>query len=112
MNRYTAAGVLADMRQGRRVVVLSGTQTEARQAFAQVVTYTAEGEKVYRANGNERIAAVSGGGWVKFGTSGGNRFRGITADVVVFDAHKPSREAVDAALPIVLAAIQGEVIRM
>lgn len=110
MNRYTAAGVLADMRDGRRVVVLAETPQLARLAFAEVAAHALPGERIRRANGNERITASEGRGWVAFGVSGGNRFRGITVDTVVFDAHCPSPDALRAARPM-LATSGGDVIR-
>lgn len=109
MNRYTAAGVLADMRNGRRVLVLSQTQPLARLAFAEVSTGAQPSERVRRANGDERITAAGGPGWIAFGSSGGNRFRGVTADVVVLDAHAPGN--LDSILPVVAASPTGEVIR-
>lgn len=112
MNRYIAAGLLADLRAGRRIAVLSGTQAEARVAFTEVAAHAADGERIRRTNGEERVSATDGPGWIAFGSSAGRRFRGITADIVLFDAHKPGREAVEEALLIIAAAPQGELIRM
>ncbi|NJP33700.1 hypothetical protein [Micromonospora thermarum] len=109
MNRYTAAGVLADMRDGRRVVVLAETPHLARLAFAEVAAHALPGERIRRARGGERITAIGGRGCVAFGVSGSDRFRGLTADVVVFDAHAPSPDALAAAVPMV--ATGGDVIR-
>lgn len=111
MNRYVAAGVLADMRAGRRVVVLCGTRPLARLAFAKVAAGAVDGETVRRANGEERIIAKDGPGWVRFGRSGGTTFRGFSADVVLFDVADPDRDALDAAAAIIAAAPGGEVIR-
>ncbi|MFI6270722.1 hypothetical protein [Micromonospora zamorensis] len=108
MNRYIIDGLLADMRAGRRVVVLSGTRTELRNTFVEVAAHATEKERVRRRNGEERISVADGLGWITFGLSG-NPPRGFDADVVLFDAHRPSWEAVDAARPLI-AGTQGELI--
>ncbi len=108
MNRNTVARVLADMRNGRRVLVLSDTQHTARHAFAEVAAHAADGEKIRRTAGAERIIAANGPGWIAFGSSRGNRFRGITADVIVVDGHAP--DSLDHILPAVMTSPVGEVI--
>lgn len=112
MNRYTAAAVLADMRQGRRVLVLSETRALARIAFTEVATDAQEGEPVRRAKGAQEITAGDGQGWVKFCSARPLRgLRGITADVVVFDAHEPSPDALVSVAPNLAASPVGEVTR-
>lgn len=110
MNRYTAAGVLADIRDGRRVLVLSETQHLARCAFAEVTAGAQDGERVRRTNGDERITAEDGRGWVAFG-SNCLRLRGFTVDVVVFDAHKPSPDELASVGLNIAGSPDSEVIR-
>lgn len=111
MNRYIAAGVLADMRDGRRVLVLSETQRIARLAFAEVAQGTLPGEKVRRANGEEAIYAEHGSGCVLFASDRSLRARGLTMDVVVFDGSDRSWEQFKAIKPTLAGSPIGEVIR-
>ncbi len=109
MNRYTATGVLNDMRQGRRVIVLTATQQAARLAFEQVAAQAAADEKARRTNGCERITAANGTGWIAFGSTRGTQHRGTTADVVFLDSGCPDTPSMVA--PIVAASPVGEVVR-
>lgn len=82
MNRYTAAGVLADMRAGRHVLVLSETLSAARSALNDLAAELEPDEKAFRANGHERI---TGAGAIRFQSIRSGQ-RGMVADVVVIDA--------------------------
>lgn len=110
MNRYTNAGVLADMRQGRRVLVLCQTQREARHAFTGMARHVLPSETVRRANGAERITAEDGQGWVAFASANGNAFRGMSVDVVVLD-HDSSPASLANITPVLAASEVGELIR-
>lgn len=111
MNRYTAAGVLADMRNGRRVLVLSETQQIARLALTEVAQGALPGEKVRRANGEEAIYAEHGPGCVLFASDRSLRVRGLTVDIVVFDGADRSWEQFKAIRPALAGSPIGEVIR-
>ena len=110
MNRYTIAGALDDMRNGRRVLVLCHTQHEARHAFTSMARHALPSETVRRANGEERITAHDGRGWIGFASANGNAFRGMSVDVVVLD-HDPSPESLANITPALAASQVGELIR-
>lgn len=109
MNRYAAAGVLADVRAGKRVLVVAGSNTLARVALWDV---TGQGlssdEKVHRSNGREKIESPSGG-WARFRSVHGS-VRGLTADVVLLDTVASDEELAELKLCIA-SAPGGEVIR-
>ncbi|MEU8264477.1 hypothetical protein AB0C02_28125 [Micromonospora sp. NPDC048999] len=109
MNRYTATGVLADMREGRRVLVLSPTRTIARLAFAEVVQFALPGERVRRANGEEGIWVEDGPGRVLFRTV--RSVRGLAVDVLVFDFDPPGPIELESVWPVLNGSPIGEVIR-
>jgi hypothetical protein len=84
-----AAGVLADMRAGKRVLVLSESQNFARQAFQEVLGSGLESwETPRRANGRERIEGrvdPEGKQGTIFFRSIHAILRGIAVDVVIAD---------------------------
>ncbi|RKN38462.1 hypothetical protein [Micromonospora endolithica] len=110
MNRYTITGALDDMRNGRRVLVLCHTQHEARHAFTSMARHALPSETVRRANGQERITAHDGPGWIAFSSARGNAFRGMSVDVVVLD-HDPSLGLVATIKAALAASKVGEIIR-
>jgi hypothetical protein len=83
VNRYTAAGVLADMRAGKHILFLSETGNQARYAMEDLAAHLEPGEKAYRANGHERIV---GTGEIRFQSIHSRRERGMHVDIVVIDA--------------------------
>lgn len=107
MNRYVVDGILADMRAGRRVLVVAQTVRMARFAFNEVAAAAVEGETVRRANGRERITHPDGG-WIRFCSVSGHGARGLAADVVFIDAD-PTMEQLAELVPV--AASGGEVFR-
>lgn len=111
MNRYTVAGVLADMRKGRRVLVLAGTQNLARAAFVEAARSIMPGERVRRANGDEEINVEGGDGRVLFRSIGSGGYRGLSVDVVVFAGLLPTREMLQAIRPNLAASLLAEVVR-
>lgn len=88
MNRYVASGLLEDMRAGKRVLVVSDTQSLARYAWAEVAVDLREDERSIGTNGNERCEAY-GGGWIRFGSKGCLPDRG-DADVLLLDVKDPA----------------------
>lgn len=88
MNRYVASGLLEDMRAGKRVLVVSDTQSLARYAWAEVAVSLREDERSVGANGHERCEAY-GGGWIRFGSKEILSARGVDADVLLLDVKDP-----------------------
>ena len=83
MNRYTLAGILADMRAGKTVLFLAADMGAVRDLLADAAVEALPGERVARARGHESIHAV-GDGSIRF-RSIRSDLRGHVADVVVFD---------------------------
>lgn len=69
MNRYAAAGLLSDVMQGRRILVLSGTHVERRIAH-RVIVGVAQGLElpvsVIMVNGQESVRDPRSHGRVEF----------------------------------------------
>lgn len=109
MNRYAAAGVLADVRAGKRVLVVCGSNTMARVAFWAVTDQgLTPDEKCYRTTGREKITAP-GGGWARFRSVHSLELRGVTADVVLLDTVATDEEL--SQLKACVASTGGEVLR-
>jgi hypothetical protein len=111
VNRYTAAGVLDDMRDGKRVLVLSTSGNAARAALYDTASLgIQDGETVRRANGQESITRQAGG-WVRFQSIKGS-LRGLAADVAVIDADPSDYYSIEHELELVMASsTRAEVIR-
>lgn len=86
MNRYTIAGMLADMRAGRTVLLLSENTDAARDAFDNIAVSIEPGEVTVRTHGHERIQA-DGKGAIRF-RSIRSHLGELYADVVVFDCDR------------------------
>jgi len=80
MNRYAAAGIIADAKDGKHVVVLSINGRDSRCAFAEVAHHAKDADRVHRANGAERID-FTGGGQITF-HRGVDSLRGTSADII------------------------------
>lgn len=89
MNRYERAGVLDDIRAGRRVVLVDVRRSQAALNFLQVVAEAdpQEWEYVRRTNGNERAAHVSGGELIPMAINH-QGLRGLVCDVVAAENYR------------------------
>ena len=107
MNRYVADGMLADMREGKRVLYLGMSRNIAREVLGVLAenANTGLGEKVRRAHGAERIDSPTGG-FIKL-QSVGSSGRGMSVDVVVLDGEPTMRQWED----IAVLVSTGELIR-
>lgn len=108
MNRYVLDGVLADMRAGRRVLIVGETQRHARHSFNELADRVGADAQVVRANGRERIQHV-GGGSIVFSSLGSGSARGLSFDVVFIDADALPNQI--AQLTPCVASSGGEVMR-
>jgi hypothetical protein len=84
VNRYTAAGVLADMRAGKHILFLSAGSNRARYALDDLAALLEPGERAYRSLGRERIVGATG--TIRFQSIHSRSERGMSADIVVIDA--------------------------
>ena len=89
MNKYTAAGLLAAAHEGKRIIVISHRQAEARDALEAFERLAPDGMLIIRANGDERIVCASGGE-IRLCTRR-TSFRSRTADIIFIE----DREDVD-----------------
>lgn len=99
MNKYTAMALSTVAHvHGRRIIVLSGSQTESQIAFDhfEPLTGTPHIAKVYRANGMQRVEFVDGGR-IDFASVRSN-MRGWSADVVFVDNDAHRRSLTDEAM--------------
>lgn len=103
MNRYVTAGLLDDMRRGKRVLYLAANRVHARRAFDDLVWRLAVGERARRTNGAERIDSWSGG-CIKF-SSVGSSLRGVAVDVVVLDGEPTLRQSEELAVLVEAAEL-------
>lgn len=87
MNRYVIAGLLAEIRKGKSVVVVSDSQVATREALLDFAA-NLDGlhETAYRTNGQEHIVneVTSGRAW--FISKRSHGIRGHVADVIFVDA--------------------------
>lgn len=85
MNRYVLDGLLATVRTGKRVLLVSETLAAGRDAFDQMTAEPRLGEEVRRSNGHELLTAVAGGR-MEFASLGSlSRLRGRSYDHVFID---------------------------
>lgn len=113
MNRYTVAGIIADVTAGRRVLVVTADLRASRNALQSVVDQLEAGGRmgdvrVLRSAGMERIDRPAGGG-VTF-RSVRQGARGHTADVLVLEAAPTPDELADF-LPVIATSSVRELIR-
>lgn len=106
MNRYVVDGLLADMRQGKRVLYLAANLDQARDVLDQLQAELLPDEKGRRAHGMERVESPTGG-FIKL-QSVGSSGCGMSPDVVVIDAHLSIREWEDIA-PLM---VRAELVRL
>lgn len=106
MNRYVVAGVLADMRAGRRVVFISRDRPAVREAFVAVAFWLDDDERSLRSPGWERCESADRRGSIRFLPVDGP-IRGLSADVVVVDVDPKPRQTGEI---LTLVDMHGEVI--
>lgn len=86
MNKYAAVGLAEEAAQGRRILVITENQAEAQNSLTCFNTMDNPNvERVYRANGQERITFKSGGAII-FRSFRSQGHRGISVDTVFLDA--------------------------
>ena len=87
MNRYVVAGMVAEAREGRRIMVLAHDGNMAREWMDECIRHAdaADVIRASRANGAERIWFYSGG-IIVFRSVQGHGHRGISVDTVYVDA--------------------------
>ncbi|MFB7843621.1 hypothetical protein [Microbacterium sp. NPDC056052] len=86
LNRYVAAGMVAEAHEGRRILVLSIHGRDARASMDECLHHADEADllRVTRANGAERITFNSGGRII-FRSVQGHGHRGVSVDTVYAD---------------------------
>lgn len=104
MNRYMADGLLADMRQGKRVLYLGPNRDQVRDVLVQLAPMLRTYEKARRAHGMEEVASPPTGGFIRL-HSVGSSLRGLCPDVVVLDADPPTRQWEDLSVLMVRAEL-------
>lgn len=85
MNRYAATGLLVDLLDGRRVVVITAPgKVHVRAALDVLIRLTPPGVKVRRTNGDEGLEQTQGTGRIYIAPQGAS-LRGWAADTVYAD---------------------------
>ncbi len=84
MNKYAALGLLLEAAQGKTVAVISSNQHLAGMALHEFELPRADGWRVRRTNGDQRIDCPSGGS-IRF-RSAAQSLRGMTFDAVYVDS--------------------------
>lgn len=84
MNKYAALGLTIEAAAGKTVAVISRNNHLAGMALHEFEVPLADGWRVRRTNGDQRIDAPSGGS-IRF-RSAGQSHRGMTLDVVYVDS--------------------------
>ena len=85
MNRIMAAGLVAEAEQGKRVLVLSGSQQMAHEAFRQIVEVgRPDIFKAIYTNGAQSVQ-LADGGRIDFRSVRSTGSRGISADLLFID---------------------------
>lgn len=85
MNRYIIDGLIADLHNGKRVVIVAPTVRQSSFAFLTIADAMSNDEavaKIRRANGQESITTHTGG-YLTFIAANMNGGRGFNADAVV-----------------------------
>ena len=103
MNRYTVGTMLADMREGKRVLYLGPSRGFVREVLDWLAECTFPHEKVRRAHGAERIDSPTGG-FIKL-QSVGSSGRGMSVDTVVVEGDPTERQWEDIAVLVATAEL-------
>jgi hypothetical protein len=106
VNRYVIAGVLADMRAGRRVIYVARDRGRTREAFTAVAFWLHDDETAIRRPGWERVESADGKGSVRFVSVDGD-MTGLSGHTVVVDADCTPRQKADI---LTMVDMYGEVI--
>lgn len=111
MTRYTAAGVLADMRDGKSVIYF-GSRAAGTELLADCVAMAGADEvaRVARANGKERVDHRTGGSVRMVASPHG--LRGALPDVLVLEVQKDADPRVWHEIQSVLAGGRTEIVRV
>lgn len=111
MNRYAAAGIANDARDGRRILVVTRDRREARHAFDDITNLTHGAKRITRANGAEHIEHHNGGR-VLFTTPRSRSARGLTLDTIYLDTGVDATpDLLNELLPCLATSRDGELIR-
>ena len=115
MNSYVTASLLDEARNGRRAVAITGTMAAAQASFREAAQMAPDAERVYRANGRERVT-FAGGGELRFLSARCGGHRGLSADTVfidwdAFESADQYRTLYSEVAPIVAASATGKVVR-
>ena len=90
MNRYIIEGLIADLHNGKRIVIVAPTVRQSSFAFRTIADAMSNDEavsKIRRANGQESITTHTGG-YLTFIAVNMHGGRGFNADVLIaFDMH-------------------------
>ena len=110
MNRYVVAGLLEEMRAGKRVGVLTANGTIARAAHDLAASQRTDQELAVFRNGAERIEHPSGGTLVFRTIRGTAPFHGASLHVLFVDDRDGWTPDVEASARPALAVTGGEVV--
>ncbi|WP_336642325.1 hypothetical protein [Microbacterium sp. MMO-56] len=111
MNRYAAAGIANDARDGRRILVVTHNRREAHHAFEDIARLTHNAKRIRRTNGAERIDHHNGGS-VHFTTPRSHGARGLTLDTIDLDTGvEPTPDLTTELTPCLATSRDGELIR-
>lgn len=111
MNRYRVEGIVRDLEQGKRVLLIGLRRTAARHVFLQVAQAMTDYDlqRVLVGDGRELIETGNG---ARLAVATANGARGLTADVVVFVGWESITDPdVLAGIVPALAATGGELIQ-
>lgn len=107
MNRYTAAGLISDMREGKKVLYLGQVRQDIPDDLEELLPLLRSYERAQRSRGVEGVTSPPTGGCVRL-ASVGSSTRAMAYDVIVLDAEPTPEQWQD------IASIEsrgGELIR-
>lgn len=111
MNRFAAAGLIAEAEQGKTVLVVSEGWNHSRHAFLNFEPLATTATRIVRAAGTQRIDYPSGG-CVRF-TSARSQPAGVVADIVFidWDAETANPMVTEVYRPCIATSPRGEIVR-
>ena len=108
MNSYVVTGLLAEARDGKRVIVLSENGAGARHVFELLADEAGSEVAIRRRHGEESISFPDSDGRIHF-SSVRSGLRGWVADVVFVDCD-PTIEQLQVLAPVVASRRGGRVV--
>ena len=112
MNKYAAAGLIEEARNGRTVLIVSHSYAASQEAFRMMADHAPDASRIMRSASTLAIEYPSGR--VRLTATHGGAHRGVSADIVFIEHEADrylSRDHYRDIAPIIATSPHGEIVR-